>query len=49
LQDILADLVNINILDENDLKIMNNKIKVTYQQSCEVTEGAFRVMRNKQT
>lgn len=49
LQDILADLVNINILDENDLKIMNNKIKVTYQQSCEVTEWAFRVMRNKQT
>ena len=49
LHDIMIDLVNIGILDDNDLKTMNYKIKVTYQQSCEVTEWAFRVMRNKQT
>jgi hypothetical protein len=34
----MADLVNIKILDENDLKTLNNKIEVTYQQSCDVTE-----------
>ena len=49
LQEIMADLVNINILDKNDLKVMNNKIEVTYQQSCNVTEWTFRVVRNKQT
>ena len=49
LQEIMADLVNINILDEDDLKVMNNKIKVNYQQNCEITEWAFRVIRNKQT
>jgi hypothetical protein len=38
LQEIMADLVNINILDKNDLKILNNKIEVTYLQSCNVTE-----------
>jgi len=49
LQEIMADLVNINILDKNDLKTLNNKIEVTYQQSCNVTEWTFRVVRNKQT
>lgn len=49
LHEIMYDLVNIGILDENDLKTMNYKIKVTYQQSCEITEWAFRVIRNKQT
>ena len=49
LQEILADLVDINILDENDLKILNNKIEVTYQQSCDITEWSFRVVRNKQS
>ena len=49
LHEIMADLVNIGILDNSNLKTMNYKIKVTYQQSCEVTEWAFRVMRNKQT
>ena len=49
LQAILADLVDINILDKNDLKILNNKIEVTYLQSCEITEWSFRVVRNKQT
>lgn len=49
LQDIMADLVNIKILDENDLKTLNNKIEVTYQQSCDVTEWSFRVVKNKQT
>ena len=49
LHEIMLDLVNIGILDNNDLKTMNYKIKVTYQQSCEITEWAFRVMRNKQT
>lgn len=49
LHEIIYDLVNIGILDENDLKTMNYKIKVTYQQSCEITEWAFRVIRNKQT
>lgn len=49
LQEIMADLVNINILNKNDLNIMNNKIEVTYQQSCNVTEWSFRVIKNKQT
>lgn len=49
LQEILADLVDINILDKNDLKILNNKIEVTYQQSCNITEWSFRVIRNKQS
>lgn len=49
LQEIMTDLVAINILDKNDLKILNNKIEVTYQQSCNVTEWTFRVVRNKQT
>ena len=49
LQDIMADLININILDKSDLKILNNKIEVTYQQSCDITEWSFRVVRNKQT
>lgn len=49
LQEIMADLVDINILDKNDLKTLNNKIQVTYQQSCNVTEWTFRVVRNKQT
>lgn len=49
LLEIMADLVNINILDENDLKTLNNKIEVTYQQSCDITEWTFRVVRNKQT
>lgn len=49
LQDIMADLVNINILDKNDLEILNNKIEVTYLQSCDITEWSFRVVRNKQT
>ncbi len=47
--EIITDLVNIGVLDDNDLKTLNYKIKVTYQQSCEVTEWAFRVIRNKQT
>jgi hypothetical protein len=38
LQEILADLVDINILDKNDLKTLNNKIEVTYLQSCDITE-----------
>ena len=49
LQEIMADLVNINILDKNDLKTLNNKIEVTYLQSCDITEWSFRVVRNKQT
>ncbi len=49
LQEIMTDLVNIHILDKNDLKILNNKIEVTYLQSCNVTEWSFRVVRNKQT
>ena len=49
LQEIMADLVDINILDKNDLKTLNNKIEVTYLQSCNVTEWTFRVIRNKQT
>ena len=48
LQDIMADLVDIKILDENDLKTLNNKIEVTYSQSCDITEWSFRVVRNKQ-
>ena len=38
LHEIMVDLVNIGILDQSDLNTMNYKIKVTYQQSCEVTE-----------
>jgi hypothetical protein len=34
----MADLVDINILDKNDLKTLNNKIEVTYLQSCNITE-----------
>jgi hypothetical protein len=34
----MADLVDIKILDENDLKTLNNKIEVTYLQSCDITE-----------
>lgn len=49
LQEIMADLVNINILDKDDLKTLDNKIEVTYQQSCNVTEWTFRVVKNKQT
>lgn len=49
LQEIMADLVNIHILDKNDLITLNNKIEVTYLQSCNVTEWSFRVVRNKQT
>ena len=49
LQEILVDLLNIGILDKNDLKILNNKIEVTYLQSCDVTEWSFRVIRNKDT
>ncbi len=49
LHEIMADLVNINILDKDDLKTLNNKIEVTYQQSCDITEWTFRVVRNKQT
>ena len=49
LQDIMADLVNIKILDEKDLETLNNKIEVTYSQSCDITEWNFRVIRNKQT
>ena len=49
LQEIMADLVDIHILDKNDLKILDNKIEVTYLQSCNVTEWSFRVVRNKQT
>jgi len=49
LQEIMTDLVDINILDKNDLKILNNKIEVTYSQSCDITEWTFRVVRNKQT
>jgi len=49
LQEILSDLVNIHILDEDDLKTLNNKIEVTYQQSCDITEWTFRAIRNKQT
>jgi hypothetical protein len=36
-------------LDKNDLKTLNNKIEVTYLQSCDITEWSFRVVRNKQT
>lgn len=49
LQEIMSNLVDINILDKNDLKILNNKIEVTYLQSCDITEWSFRVVRNKQT
>ena len=49
LQEILANLVEIHILDQSDLKTLNNKIEVTYQQSCNITEWSFRVVRNKQT
>lgn len=49
LQDIMADLVGIGILDQNDLNTLNNKIEVNYLQSCNVTEWAFRVVRNKKT
>ncbi len=49
LLEIIADLININILDKDDLKILDNKIEVTYQQSCDITEWTFRVVRNKQT
>lgn len=49
LQEILANLVNSNILDENDLKIMNNKIEVTYTQSCDFTEWTFRALKNQDT
>jgi hypothetical protein len=34
----MADLVNIKILDEKDLETLNNKIEVTYSQSCDITE-----------
>ena len=49
LQEIMADLININILDKDDLMTLNNNIEVTYLQSCNVTEWSFRVVRNKQT
>lgn len=49
LQEILASLVNDRILDQKDLEIMNNKIEITYVQSCEVTEWAFRAMKNQDT
>jgi hypothetical protein len=34
----MSNLVDINILDKNDLKILDNKIEVTYLQSCDITE-----------
>ena len=49
LQELLINLVNDNILNRNDLEIMNNKINVTYTQSCDFTEWTFRAVRNQDT
>ena len=49
LQDTMADLVAKHILNYNDIQILNNKINVTYQQSCQTTEWDFRITRNKST
>jgi aconitase B len=38
-----------HILDDNDIKTLNNRINVSYVQSCEVTEGNFRAVKNLST
>ena len=49
LQDILASLMNDNILDKTDLKSLKNKIYVEYKQNCDFTEWAFRVVKDQAT
>lgn len=49
LQETLADMLVRHILNDEDIAILNNKIDVTYVQSCEVTEGSFHAVRNKTT
>lgn len=46
LQKIMANLVNDNILNKNDLNILNNKIQVAYQQTCDFTEWTFRAVKD---
>lgn len=47
LQETLTSLINSNILNKNDLNILNNKIKVTYKQSCDFTEWTFRIIKDQ--
>ena len=49
LQSTLADMLVRHILDDNDIKTLNNRINVSYVQSCEVTEGNFRAVKNLST
>ena len=50
LQEILASLVNVDkILDKNDLKVFKSKIYITYKQTCDFTEWAFRVIKDLDT
>ena len=49
LQSTLADMLVRHILDDKDIKTLNNKIVVSYVQSCEVTEWNFRAVKNLTT
>jgi len=49
LQDTIADLYTKNILNYTDIQRLNNKINVTYLQTCKTTEWDFRMTRNKST
>ena len=49
LQSTLADMLVRHILDDDDIKTLNNKIDVSYVQSCEVTEWSFRAVKNLST
>lgn len=49
LQDTIADLYAKNILNYSDIQRLNNKINVTYLQTCKTTEWDFRMTRNKST
>ena len=49
LQETLADMLVHHILDSDDIKILNNKIEVSYIQSCDITEWTFHAVRNNST
>ena len=49
LQETLADMLTRHILNAEDIATLNNKIDVTYNQSCEITEGSFHAVKNKAT
>lgn len=49
LQDTILDLFTKHILDYNDINTLNNKINVTYLQTCKTTEWDFRITKNSST